>query len=201
MISGLTLTSSRPSTPIGLDDAADVGLHGGALQAAARLGLDDRRKVGVLDPLVALERDASSTGASCRCTISRSPARSIVTLSNRSGRDQRLQRRIARGLIEASVGRGMKIRAHGRRRRCGGCLRRRWSRALLPRDRPLIAGVGRRDRSAIAASQRPGRNRARYLVTLVDARRRMSRCPALPQPASKCAARAKQCRGRGEMMP
>jgi len=44
--------------PIGFHDAADIGLHGRALQAAARLGLDDRGKIRVLDLLVAFEGNA-----------------------------------------------------------------------------------------------------------------------------------------------
>ena len=34
-------------------------------------------------------------------------------LVEQAGRDQRLQRRVARGVVEPSVGRGVKIRAHG----------------------------------------------------------------------------------------
>ena len=44
------------------DDAADVGLHGGALQRAARLCFDGGGKVGVLDLLVAFECDAVEYG-------------------------------------------------------------------------------------------------------------------------------------------
>ncbi len=47
-----------PDMTVGFDDAADVGLHHGVLQRAARLGLDDGHKVGVFDFLVAFERDA-----------------------------------------------------------------------------------------------------------------------------------------------
>ena len=39
--------------------------------------------------------------------------RSIVTVVEQVGRDQRLQRRVARGLIISSVGRGMEIGADG----------------------------------------------------------------------------------------
>ena len=49
-------------TPVCLDDAADVGLHGSALQRAARLRFDGRGQVGVLDLLVALECDAVEHG-------------------------------------------------------------------------------------------------------------------------------------------
>ena len=48
-----------PDAPVGFDDAVDVGLHGGALQRAARLGLHGGGEVGVLDLLVALEGDAA----------------------------------------------------------------------------------------------------------------------------------------------
>src|SRR5207247_10209986 len=49
-------------TPVCLHDAADVGLHGGALQRAARLRFDGGGKVGVLDLFVAFERNAVEHG-------------------------------------------------------------------------------------------------------------------------------------------
>ena len=92
----------------------DVGLHGRALQAAARLGFDGRRKLGVLDPLVALEddlvqhrrlvqvHDQSFTGAFDRHGFEQMRS------------DQRFQRRVARGLVEAPVGRSVEIGADSR---------------------------------------------------------------------------------------
>jgi hypothetical protein len=47
-----------PDAPVRLDDTSDIGLHHSALQRAARLGLDSRCKVGVLDLPVAFECDA-----------------------------------------------------------------------------------------------------------------------------------------------
>src|SRR4029453_14009313 len=44
--------------PVYLDNAADVGLHGGALQRSARFRFDGGNKVSVLDLLVAFECDA-----------------------------------------------------------------------------------------------------------------------------------------------
>src|SRR5436190_8806392 len=47
-----------PGMPISFHDAADIGLHEGALQRATRLGFDYCAKLFVLDLLVAFESDA-----------------------------------------------------------------------------------------------------------------------------------------------
>ena len=102
-----------PDMPVGLDDAVDVGLHRGALQRAARLGLDGGGKIGVLDLLVAFEGDAvehRGLGDMHDQPLAGAVDRDLV---EQAGRDQRFQRRIARGFIELSVGCGMKIRADG----------------------------------------------------------------------------------------
>jgi hypothetical protein len=54
--------------PVGFDDTIDVGLDGGALQRAARLGFDGCRKIGVLDLRVAIsDFSAASRAASSNC--------------------------------------------------------------------------------------------------------------------------------------
>ena len=98
---------------VGLDDVVDVGLYGGALQAAARLGFDHRRQVAVLDPLVAFESDLVEHR---RLVQMHDQFLAVALDRNRveqMGRDQRLQCRVARGLVKAPVGRGMEIRADG----------------------------------------------------------------------------------------
>ncbi len=99
--------------PIGFHDAADIGLHGGAPQAAARLGLDDRGKVSVLDLLIAFEGDAVQ-----ELRLGQMDDQSIAgafdpDIVEQPGGVERLQRRIARGVIEPSVRRGVKVGAHG----------------------------------------------------------------------------------------
>ena len=93
-----------PGMPVGFHDAADVGLHRGALQRAARLGLDDGRKVLVLYFLVAFEGDAVEhrrLGEMHDQPFAGALDRHLV---EQAGCQQRLQRRIARGVVEPPVG-------------------------------------------------------------------------------------------------
>ena len=110
--------------PVGLDDAADVGLHRGALQRAARLGFDRRREVGVLDLLVAFERDAVEHGRFGQMHDQPFAGAIDRNLVEQAGCDQRLQCRVARGVVEPSIGRGVKIATARSRRRRGGYPRR-----------------------------------------------------------------------------
>ena len=97
---------------VGFQDAADIALHQGALQRAARLGFDRRRQVCVLDLLVALERDLVEHrrfGQMHDQSFANAVDRDLV---EQIGRQQRLERGVARGFVEAAVGRGMEIGAH-----------------------------------------------------------------------------------------
>jgi hypothetical protein len=100
-------------TAVCLDDAADVGLHGGALQRSARLRLDSRGKVGILDLLVAFECDAVEHGRFGY--MHHKPLADTLdgNLFEQARRNQRFQRRVARGVVEMPVGRCMKMRADG----------------------------------------------------------------------------------------
>ena len=101
-----------PGMPIGFHDAADVGLHHGALQCAARLGLDDGRKVLVFYFLVALERDAvehRGLGQTHNQPLAGAVDRNIV---EQTGCQQRLERCIAGGVVEPPVRSRMEIRTH-----------------------------------------------------------------------------------------
>ena len=99
--------------PVGLDDAIDVGLDGGALQRAARLGFDGCREIGVLDLLVAFEGHAVQHGRLGDTDDQLSGAAVDRNLVEQSRRDQRLQRSVARGFVELSVSTGLEMRAHG----------------------------------------------------------------------------------------
>ena len=102
-----------PDVPVGFHDAADVGLNGGALQRAACLGLHHAGKFGVLDFLVAFERDAVEQLCLDQVDhhlVARPVNRHLV---EQSGCDQRFQRRIERSGIELFSRPGMEIRTHG----------------------------------------------------------------------------------------
>ena len=99
--------------PVCLDDAADVGLHGGALQRAARLRFDGGGKVGVLDLLVALECDAVEHGRFGKMHHKPLAGAFDGNLVEQARRDQRFQRRVTRGVVEMPVGRRVKVGAHG----------------------------------------------------------------------------------------
>jgi hypothetical protein len=103
-----------PETLVSLDDVVDVGLHGCALQASARLGFDRRRKLGVFDALVALEDDFIQHWRLVQVHDQFFAGALDRHVFEQMRSDQRFQRRIPRGLVEMTVGRGMEIRAHGR---------------------------------------------------------------------------------------
>ncbi len=112
MIFGHDADIVAPDMPVGFDDAADVGLHRGALQRAARLGFDHGRKVLVLDLLVAFEGDAVEHRRFGQMHDQPFAGAIDRNLVEQAGCDQRLQRRIARGVVKPPVGRGVKIRTH-----------------------------------------------------------------------------------------
>ncbi len=102
-----------PGMPIGFHDAADVGLHRGALQRAPCLGLHHASKFGVLDFLVAFECDAVEQlcfGQVDHHFVASPLNRHVV---EQPGRDQRLQRGVEGCGIELFPRPGMKIRPHG----------------------------------------------------------------------------------------
>ena len=101
-----------PGMPVGLHDAADIGLHRGALQRPARLGLDHAGKILVLDLLVAFEGDAvekAGLGEMHHQPVAGAVDRHLV---EQPGREQRLEPGIARGVVETPVGKGVEIAAH-----------------------------------------------------------------------------------------
>ena len=127
-------------TPICLDDAADVGLHGGALQRAARLRFDGSGKVGVLDLLVALECDAVEHRRFRQMHHKPIAGAFDGNLVEQARCNQRFQRRVTCGVVEVPIGRRVKVGAHGlgidaavpfdddrfRRRRCRFSCERRY---------------------------------------------------------------------------
>jgi len=98
--------------PVGFHDAADVGLHHGALQHAARLRLDDGCKFGVFYFLVAFEGDAAEHGSFDEMHDQPLAGALDRDLVEQAGCQQCLQRRIACGGVEPPVRRRMEIRAY-----------------------------------------------------------------------------------------
>ena len=101
-----------PDMPVGFDDAADVGLHHGALQRPARLGLDDGCKFGIFYFLVAFERHAVEHGSFDEMHDHPLAGALDRDLVEQTGSQQCFQRRIARGVVEPPVWRRTEIRAH-----------------------------------------------------------------------------------------
>src|SRR6266700_3415946 len=102
-----------PDAVVGFHDAADVGLHGRALQAAAGLGLDELFEIAILDFLVAFEGDAIEDLRLCHMH-QQAPVLAVKgDVLEQARCNQRLQRNIEGRGIEPPVGRGMKIRANG----------------------------------------------------------------------------------------
>ena len=99
-------------TPVCLDDAADVGLHGGALQRAARFRFDRRGKVGILDLLVAFECDAVEHRRFGQVHHKPIAGAFDGNLVEQAGCDQRFQGRVTCGVVEKPVGRCVKVRAY-----------------------------------------------------------------------------------------
>ena len=98
--------------PVGLHDAADIGLHRRALQRPARLGLDDRSERLVLDFLVALERHVVEHRRLTEMHDQPIAGAFDGHVVEQARPHQRLQRCIARGFIVPAVGGCMKIGAH-----------------------------------------------------------------------------------------
>ncbi len=97
---------------VGVHDAANVSLHHGALQRAARLGFDDGCQLFVLYFLVAFECDTvehRSLGQMHDEPLAGALDRDLV---EQTGCQQCFQRRIARGVVEPPVWRRTEIRAH-----------------------------------------------------------------------------------------
>ena len=100
-------------TAIDFGDALGVRLHHRARQRAARLGLDFRRKLLVLDLLVALEGDAADHRVFDH--DDHDPAAGLVDphVLEQAGLDQRLQAVVDLGLVEAAAGTRLEIGADG----------------------------------------------------------------------------------------
>ena len=169
----------------------------GALQRAARLGLDGGGKVGVLDLLVAFECDAVEHGRFGQMHDEPLAGAFDGNLVEQAGRDQRFQRRVARGVVEMSVGRGVKIGADGLGVDAAvaldddGSSRRRCVSATT--------GVAKINRDAVAASK-PACSRQRLALV-----RRIASDPHVPpgllliELRSNCPRRAKKCLAQGEL--
>ena len=99
--------------PVGFHDAAYVGLYHGALQRTARLGLDDGCKFLVLYFLVAFECDVVEHRRLGQ--MHDKPFTDAIdgNFVEQTCRQQRLECRIARGVIVSPVGGRMEIRTYG----------------------------------------------------------------------------------------
>ena len=98
---------------IDFGDALGVGLHHRARQRAARLGLDFRRKLLVLDLLVALEGDAADHRVFDHGHHQATAGLVDLHVLEQAGLDQRLQAVIDLRLVEAPAGTRLEIGADG----------------------------------------------------------------------------------------
>ena len=98
---------------IDLGDPERVGLHHRTRQRAARLGLHFRRKLLVLDLLVALESNAIDHRIFNHGHHQMTAGLVDLDVLEQAGLDQRLQAVIDGRLIEAPAGAGLEIRADG----------------------------------------------------------------------------------------
>ena len=99
--------------PVGFHDAADIGLHHGALQRTTRLGFNYRAKLFVLDLLVALESDAIEYRGFGEMHNQPLPGGTFdCHVLEHAGAQERFERCIARGLVEPAIGRRVEIRTH-----------------------------------------------------------------------------------------
>ena len=113
MISGLTRHVIAAGMAIDFGDALRVGLHHRARQRAARLGLHFRRKLLVLDLLVALEGDAADHRVFDHGHQQTAAGLADPHVLEQAGLDQRLQAVIDLRLIQASAGTRLEIGADG----------------------------------------------------------------------------------------
>ena len=98
---------------IDFGDALGVGLHHRTRQRAARLGLDFRRKLLVLDLLVALEGDAADHRVFDHGHHDAAAGLVDLHVLEQAGLDQRLQAVIDCGLVQPAAGARLEIGADG----------------------------------------------------------------------------------------
>jgi hypothetical protein len=92
-------------------DALGVGLHHRARQGSARLRLDFRRELLVLDLLVALESDAVDDRVFDDGDHDPTAGTADLHILEQAGFDQRLEAVVDRGTIQPAAGAGLEIGA------------------------------------------------------------------------------------------
>ena len=110
---GIDVNVVAAGVTIDFGDPERVGLHHRTRQRATRLGLHFRRKLLVLDLLVALESNAVDHRIFDHGHHQMTAGLVDLDVLEQAGLDQRLQAVIDRRLIEAPAGTGLEIGANG----------------------------------------------------------------------------------------